>query len=324
MSARIFRQALALLAISIPVSADTPPVANLIAALDQVKPAVAETLTFSLPESRLPEGGHLQGIQAVNETFLLSGSSDDFAYLIAVQPAEPHAAVTRLLPSPFRHAGGFQILDQRFAAVGIEDNVRKDRSKIWIIDLANRARIKGKAEPSNGKPFRPLIEIERQGEIERATAGAVALARVNDRHLLIVGTWDSATLDVYQSRALDLTDPTCQFEPRGTWSAAEADRDDWIDPVYGSYQNVNLIPEANEKLFLAAFCHDRGDDRLDLFEWITAKDIPMAQRLRKIRSWSFQCVRTTFQAGAGLRVQDDGSVSILACGHRESVIEVFR
>ena len=71
-------------------------------------------------------------IRGDEELLLLSGSSDDFSYLLTagVRGNErTKAEWTVLLPAPFRHAGGFQIVDGRYPAVGLEDNQAKNVSK---------------------------------------------------------------------------------------------------------------------------------------------------------------------------------------------------
>ena len=156
----------------------------------------------------LPKGGHLQGVQwfqrGGRDYLLLSGSADAFSYLLTVDlsgsPAS--AAITKLLNAPYRHAGGLQIFDGRFAAVGIEDNHARNTSKVWVIDTTTLT-------PGN-RPV-PLVEIERRGEIKVSTAGAIAIAKIEAGHRLIVGTWDSATLDMYQSNGHPLGDRRCTF-----------------------------------------------------------------------------------------------------------------
>lgn len=309
---------LSLLAVcSLPAKAQLPDVWEAIAKINTEKPT---SIRFDLSES-LPEGGHLQGVQwferAENAFLLLSGSSKGYAYILTVPLSDQDdtkSVLAKLLPSPYRHAGGFQIVDGQYAAIGLEDNETKNVSKVWVIDVsANSFR----------EPMKPVVSIERLGEVERATAGAVAMAHLKDRYLLVVGTWDSATLDFYESNEHPLNDARCRFEKGETWSAADADRSSWSDSNYGSYQNFNLIIDRQGQCFLAGFCRDGEANRLDLYEWRRDPLTPFSGRLVKCGSRTFGCVETTFQAGAGLRVRKDGSIAVYACSHRNEVVEVF-
>ena len=286
-------------------------------ALARMSPEASEVIHFDCGKG-LPEGGHLQGVQWIqrhgDDFMLLSGSSTAYSYLLTVALNDNQSkptTITKLLDSPFRHAGGFQVVDGRYIAIGLEDNQTKDVSKVWILD------------GENTQLDQPLIEIERRGKVERATAGAVALGKIGDQSLLIVGTWDLATLDFYWSNAASWTDPACQFTKRETWDLAKADRSDWRDPGYGSYQNINMIAEATGKQFLAAFCLEGVRNRLDLFELMVDEEIPTSGRLVKRASKVFHCAKTTFKAGGGLHVLGDGSIRVYACSHRDGVIEIF-
>lgn len=289
-------------------------------AIERINAEEPTRIRFDLSES-LPKGGHLQGVQwferSGNDFLLLSGSSANDAYLLTVPLSEqgsPESLMTKLLPSPYRHAGGFQIVDGRYAAIGLEDNEVKNTSKVWVIDVsANDLR----------EPVKPVVSIERQGEVERATAGAIAMAKLKDRYLLVVGTWDSATLDFYESNGHPLNDPQCRFEKGKTWSAANADRSAWSDSNYGSYQNLNLIIDKKGKSFIAGFCLDGDVERLDLYEWRRDPRTTVSRRLIKRGSRTFRCDETTFKAGGGVRMKDDGSMIVYACSHRDSVVEVF-
>ncbi len=296
-----------------PIVAQVPDVLKAMAAIDST---ASQEIRFDLGDG-LPAGGHLQGIQWIHrggaDALLLSGSSAAHSYFLTVTLNDAEvkpATFTKLLDSPFRHAGGIQVVAKRYVAVGLEDNHTMDIAKLWIVD--------GERALSD-----PLVAINRSGEVKRATAGAVAMASVGNRCLLIVGTWDSATLDVYWSDSTPWSKPVKPFEKRETWSAATADRKGWSDQGYGSYQNLNLIREDSGKLFLVGFCLDDDSHRMDLFEFLLDDKTPTSQRLIKRATKLFDCAKTSFKAGAGLRVLDDGSLKIYACSHREGVIEVF-
>ncbi len=285
---------------------------DVVKAIEAINPNSPTRLDFRVP-SGLPEGGHLQGVQWINqdsqEALLLSGSSNTLAYLLRIPIGESNALTATLIKlhdEPLRHAGGFQILGNRFLAVGLEDNHIKDTSEVWLMSGQHLSQT-------------PMIRIKRQGPVKRSTAGAVALAD----DLLMVATWDSSTIDFYHRNDVSLGAPGCEFKLRETWVAAEADRADWKDAEYGSYQNINIVTSSGKRHYLAGMCLSGDQNRLDLFELRLGKEVPLPRRLRKVASKIFHCQETTFLAGAGLRKREDGRLQLYACAHRKPVIEVF-
>jgi len=268
----------------------------------------------------VPTGGHLQGIQQATilgrPYIILSGSASTHSYLALVQMENGAGRVTAIKPlldRPFKHAGGFQVCGD-YLAVGIEDDTARNTSKVWILrleDLLQEARPK------------PTIEIQRRGAYKRATAGAVALAKVRERHLLCVGTWDSATIDIYRSNGKPLEDPNCALNVVETWDATQADRSDWSDPDYASYQNINLIVDANDRVFLAGLARVNNEDVIDLFEFRPKRAFSAKQRLKKTLRHTVHSSQGGFQNGAGLVVEDADTLTALTCGHRHFVIEHF-
>lgn len=272
----------------------------------------------------LPEGGHLQGIQLwttkdEKRRAILSGSSNTISYLVSADlergKEEEAPQLITLLKKPFKHAGGFQIVGD-YLAVGIEDNDAKTRSKVWILDLLERT----------GSEAKPVIEIQREGPAKRSTAGAVGMAKVGERHLLVVGSWDSATLDFYESNGKLLSDPKCSFELKASWIAKEADRSGWSDEKYGSYQNINLMVEDSGRVYLAGFCQTGPENILDLFtiDFDDLRDANPSKLLKKVTSRSFECHKTSFRAGAGLSSQGEGRVSVVSCSSRGWTVERFQ
>ncbi len=268
----------------------------------------------------VPRGGHLQGIQqaVIDErpSLVLSGSASAESYLalVALDGSMGRvAAVKPLMSRPFKHAGGFQVCGD-YLAVGIEDDNTKMASRVWILRLADLLRAAGP---------KPLVEIERTGAYQRATAGAVAMARVRDRHLLCVGTWDSTTIDMYLSNAKALDDPACAFAFRETWDARSADRSDWSDRGYASYQNLNLVIDTYDRVFLVGFAHTSGADVMDVFELRMEAAVPIEKRLRKVLRRDLHGRETSLRHGSGVVIADANTVAVLACGFREFVIERF-
>ena len=88
------------------------------------------------------KGGHLQGIQyyktETGEYAFISGSSDLNAYYSVVKLGSSNKiiSVNKLMEKPFKHSGGIQIFEN-LMVVGIEDNAKKDVSKVCVYDISN-------------------------------------------------------------------------------------------------------------------------------------------------------------------------------------------
>ena len=247
---------------------------------------------------------------------IVSGSSDTDSYLVLVAIEDSTARIMslkRLLGRPFKHAGGFQVLGD-YLAVGIEGNDAKNTSKIWILESSQLL--------DSGK-LKPIVEIERRGAYKRATAGAVAIAKHHDRHLLLVATWDSATIDIYTSNRKALRDPAVKFRLDETWEANGADRSNWFDPHYAPYQNINLVTDKEDRVFMVGFARTGSDNIADIFELKLEESVPTAKRIEKVGTRVFQCLTTDFRAGSGLAITNSNELVILSCAHREFAIERF-
>jgi hypothetical protein len=197
----------------------------------------ARSISFSAEGWSIPSGGHLQGIQRVDISektyFIISGSSSEQAYFIVVGETEGGYGILQknvISTDPYRHAGGIQVMGN-YLAVGVEDNEKRNTSIVYLFDI-------GKPDEPVGKP---LVEIHRKGEEKLATAGAIAVVKHKTHHLLIVGTWDSDTLDFYRSNNAALDSADCKFSYWLTWNKHEATRDDWCDNNWGSYP---ILPSA--------------------------------------------------------------------------------
>ena len=277
-------------------------------------------LTCQPGDLAIPAGGHFQGVQQAmidgKRFAIISGSSDSDSYLVPVAIEDSTAKIMslkRLLARPFKHAGGFQVFGD-YLAVGIEDNDAKNTSKIWILESSQLLEA--------GRP-KPIVEIERQGTYKRATAGAVGIAKRHGRHLLLVATWDSATIDIYTSNGKALHDPACKFRLRETWEAGKADRSSWSDRNYAAYQNINLVVDKRDRVFIVGFARTGADNIADIFEIKLEESVPMAKRFKKLGRRIFHCQRTDFRAGSGLVITDSKELFILSCAHREFAIERF-
>jgi len=295
-----------------------PRVDDVLAALTAISPTPRQ-VPCDPGDFAVPAGGHLQGIQqatiAGKPFAILSGSArESYLALIALEGVAGRVtAIKPLLPRPFKHAGGFQVCGD-YLAVGIEDNNTKEVSRIWILKLSDLLQA---VTP------KPVIEIERRGVYKRATAGAVGMAKIADRHMLWVGTWDSATIDIYVSNGKALDDPACTFAFRETWDVKQADRSDWSDGDFASYQNLNLVVDTNDRAFLVGFARTGGDDVADVFELQMETTIPVEKRLEKRHRHILHGQDTSFRHGAGLAVVDAKTLNVLSCGYQKFVVERF-
>jgi hypothetical protein len=193
-------------------------------------------------------GGHIQGIQLRVERgdtiVYLSGSSSLVAYM-----AKAHLkggtsrilSIDTLLMSPYRHAGGFQIF-QDHLAVGIEDNHLRNSSKVLVYELSK----------SVDTWTHPVYTLERSGSYERSTAGAVGITSHQGSVLLVVADWDARNLDFYAISENDFRLRSAAFRPIATVEIAQLPRQDWSDPAWHSYQNLNLVSE-DKTLYLVGF-----------------------------------------------------------------------
>ncbi len=183
--------------------------------------------------------------------FVLSGSATDAAWLAIVdEVANSVVDVRKILPKPFKHAGGFQINDG-WMAVGVEDNRRRDRSRVLIYDV----------DAADGIPEKPATVIERSGPRERATAGAVGVARFEARLWVVVGNWDSRHLDFYVTNEGALA-----FEPALTLEPDANPKDGWVESEWYGYQNLNLFEDNGELYLIGTTSLDDTTEVADLFQ----------------------------------------------------------
>ncbi len=277
--------------------------------------ASPDRITFTHNLSFDQQGGHLQGIQRYREnTLYLSGSSSNYSYLISGDLEQKRlTAVDTLLLSPFRHAGGFQIYD-RFLAVGIEDNQKRDLSKVKVYDL------------EKDRPWQnPLVSLERKGAPERVTAGAVGFTAFKGKMWLLVANWDSRVLDFYACSEQDFYDGNIDFRLKMSMEMSGQNRQDWVNPDWLSYQNLNLFTDAKEQLYLAGTAQTTdGKQVADLFRLTPDPDNPL---LIKISSKTFLPSETVnFKAAAGLQITSEGRLLLLGAPYQiadKTVIDVF-
>ncbi|MGI9646422.1 MAG: hypothetical protein ACR2O6_14035 [Ilumatobacteraceae bacterium] len=263
------------------------------------------------------DGGHLQGVGAVDErTLALSASSKAEATVAFVEWADRigfgtgtsigHVVVG---DRTLHHAGGLQIADD-VLAVGVEAG--EVRSRVVFLDVAD----------ANAPSLIDHLAFERPGpgqapENKRWTAGAVGLTRRGHGYLLVVGSWDSAQLDFYESTGGasdggELRDPGCSFRHVSAWDSDGADRTGWKDGNYGAYQSVNLIMSTTGGVFFVAGNRNRsGEDWIDLFS-VDLSD-PAAPRVAKEDKRHLTCRDdASFRWAGGLVVDGEDLHAIAA------------
>lgn len=262
-------------------------------------------------------GGHLQGVQFTGDKrhrfAVISGSSNRHSYLAVINVTRNNEvlSVNRLFNRPFKHAGGIQIF-RNLLVVGIEDNDAKDKSKVCIYDVAN---------PEMSSP-RPLVEIQREGEPLRSTAGCTGITEWNGKLLVVVGDWDTKNLDFYTSD--EKKSRIGNFALNQSLRMADADRSDWIDKEWHAYQNINLFNDGGKLYLIGLGQNGKGENIADLY--ILNQNETSGFQPVKIGSRSFICTKgNSFRAGAGAMFTN-GQLQIVSCSshiERKSVLNVY-
>jgi hypothetical protein len=234
----------------------------------------------------------------------LSHDSATVGYLVAVEFPADLASAGRIVavhtfPSdgrmpPLRHAGGIQLVDE-LLVVGLEDHQEKTRSEVQFWNAADPLKFVQLAQ----------LTIRRQGAPKDKTAGAVGIVKRASDYLLAVANWDSRAIDFYASNGKPLADPGCRFAPLTRWQDAGADKSAWQpDQVFGRYQAVNLLADANRQIFLVGF-PTATVDVVDLYA-VDLEQQP-ARILRKLATKSMRLPRgSRFQFAAGISILPDG------------------
>ncbi len=255
-------------------------------------------------------GGHLQGIQMIRHNekdyYLVTGSSDSYSYYAIMKSGEPGVVLSlnKILEKPFKHAGGFQI-HENLMAIGVEDNNRKKRSKVFIFKLDNPEK----------PPREPLAIIERYGTAKRGTAGCTGITVVGDEVLIVVGDWDTRHLDFYVTNREKLLGGDAVIELEYTIDTEKIDKSGWTDKRWPAYQNINLLQDDARQLYLAGFgTGPGGNDILDLFT--LQADSLKSFSIKKIYTKDFgKHPPATFRYGAGLWQSHDKIIIFSCPGH---------
>ena len=246
------------------------------------------------------KGGHLQGIQYFNYMqngfYILTGSSESYSYYSVVKIGNENnvISINKILDKPFKHAGGFQIFEN-LMVVGVEDNEARNQSKIYIYKIDN---------PEN-PPQKPIEIIERKGEFERVTAGCTAIISVKNLVLIIVGDWGAKHLDFYKIEKEKLGKDNGDFNLIYTIDTKSADRSNWSDNKWRSYQNINLIKDLSDNIYLAGLGSDENNlNVVDLYK-VETEDFTTFN-LRKIYTKGLeQNENSKFKWAAGIYFSDN-------------------
>jgi hypothetical protein len=232
------------------------------------------------------EGGHFQGVQLVEkngkENLLISGSSKDKAYILQADLASKKTdKLFTLLKEPFRHAGGFQV-SEPFLAVGIEDNILKTYSKVYLYNFKNTQLSK------------PILTIDRKGEAKLQTAGSVGLIALKEKYLMVVSNWDSRNWDFYTiGFKINKSEKVDSFAATEEWP---------------SYQSINLIKD-KEAIYAIGFYKSLKGCAADLI--LVSKLESFAPIIRKEQTKFFNCKNgVDFNGAAGLQVDKEGKLNI--------------
>lgn len=252
-------------------------------------------------------GGHLQGIQLISgeasNYAILSGSSDSYAYYMVVKLGVENdvISVNRLMDKPFKHAGGIQVFEN-YLAVGIEDNDKKDRSKVCIYDIS---------DPENPS-VKPIAIIEREGKHKRSTAGCVGITNYKNKVLVVVGDWDTKNIDFYSCNLDGIQNNN--FELIYSINTEKISKADWIDNNWHSYQNINLINSKNDLYLIGLGQNGKKEDIADLF---SLKEVTTNNfHLIKMGTKTFKCKKeVSFNAGAGIVIEVTGEMGIISCSY---------
>ena len=252
-------------------------------------------------------GGHLQGVQLFHKNkskyAILSGSSDSYAYLSVIKLDDKNEviSVNRLMDKPFKHAGGIQIYEN-YLAVGIEDNDRKDKSKVCIYDIS---------DPEN-LSTKPIAIVERKGKPGRSTAGCTGIIKYKNQALLAVGDWDTKNIDFYTCPFNEIQNNA--FKKLQSINIEKSSKENWIDSNWYSYQNINLFTFNKDLYLIGLGQNEKNEDIADLYRLNEQSTNNFS--LIKLAAKTFKCMNeSSFKAGAGMVFNETGEMQIISCGY---------
>ena len=264
----------------------------------------ATTFKFSTGNVKLPDGGHLQGIQKTySRDYILSGSSNEKAYFLIVDGSSLEAcSVQDISISGLKHAGGFQMIGD-YCVVGLE-NDKKGPSLIALFLYDSNKNISHKRN----------VALKYGVDDGSGTAGAVGIVNYEHGFMLLVGSWDCNKVDIYcASGSIESSD--CRFYLQGTWDKSKADRNNWIDKNWGKYQSINMVKQNNGDIYFFAFNRSGvGKDYLDLYQLDldSIKDQKLETAFKKVSNRHMICKKgASFRYSGGINIQSN-YLSVLA------------
>jgi hypothetical protein len=281
------------------------PISNIIRSFDNLN-TTPETILLANEIPFNSEGGHLQGIQVYKDhQVFISGSSTHISYMVSAKLGDPSSVISidTLMQSPLRHAGGFQIFKQ-YLAVGIEDNNKRNLAYLRIYDLESET------------PWeRPLYSIERKGDFERVTAGAVGITASRGKVWVLVANWDSRVLDFYSCPEHEFYSGKGKLSLQKSITVKNQSTAQWSDPHWLAYQNLNLFADKNEALFLVGTArNDDGSQVADLYQLYLEAENP---EFIKLRSKKFNTSSSVdFKAAAGFSTTASGKLILASAPYQ--------
>lgn len=159
----------------------------------------------------------------------------------------------------------------------------------------------------------PVAVIERSGDRERATAGAVAIHHLEDALWVVVGDWSNRHMDFYKTDITTIA-RKIQFHKTGEVDMTNHPRDGWRDPVTRAFQNINLL-RLKDQLYLVGLGGDENSDG-NVIDVFTVGDLSGSSPvLTKIYSRKFKAFpETRFRWGAGVSFDGQDGLSLYSCG----------
>ncbi|CAE8674989.1 unnamed protein product, partial [Polarella glacialis] len=324
-----------------PVGAGNPAMDDVKAALSKLSDRGSPMALFKNPgvfpargydQHAAPYSTHFQGVQRLrpgsgsSTYFVLTGASHEAAHLFVAKVASRAAGEGALIGSP--EAAGFSQPDQVVSVTEVETtHTHAGGPAIWGDFLAVGAesgcsfgqRLTNKCPTDSAVWFFDMSDPEHPKKlpyhIDRAagTAGAVGLMQQKDgTFLLMVGRGDSAIIDFYVSKGTDLSVDPEFGDIVATWKKEELLVDPGLSSKFESYQNLNMVMQADGTLFFIGTSRYPllvGDDLFDLY---TLKLEGGRAEIKKVASKKTKCVGCDFYAGAGIYV--DSPTSMLAYG----------
>ena len=280
---------------------------DLIKKLDAIS-NIPEQLSIANSLKIEKKGGHLQGIQPYkykDQTYYYtSGSSTEYGYLVAASDAEVKK-LHILRNKPLKHAGGFQIY-RKWLAVGIEDNTLRNISEVHVYQLDNPI--------ANQLTLKAIVD--RKGDWERATAGAVAIIQWESQLLMLVGDWSNRNIDFYSS---PLKTKPLSFRKKSEINLASYNKEGWIDDMPWPYQNINLVNYRDQLLLFGFSSGDEDENLMDVYQ--VERPFSSNPLLTKIYTRIFPKTKSTrFGWGAGIQYEN-GNFTIYSCG--ENILDQF-